>query len=309
MGGPDVRVHFIIFHDLGRNFGESTGSILLAGGMAGIFSWVFTYPQDVLKSRLQADGWGAAQQYRGTAHCLRASLAAEGAACLVRGIGSTVVRAFPMNAVTFGVYSYVMKRYGDTSAAAADTRDTWMADTREKISAYQRVSTLATDGPSIICVQEPAISPLSQAGYLHIPAKATSEVIHFHPLLVQARLYPEQMLWACPSPVGGAEVDKMETVNTLVSEESFSNYCNFNQFTQRSPLDDLYNSPSVLGAPGLGAQQECHGEVACPSLLCSVQERDRRRHQITTQDFLLPSNLLTNMKTKDRIYGFYYIVA
>ena len=167
MGGPDVRVHFIIFYDLGRNFGESTGSILLAGGMAGIFSWVFTYPQDVLKSRLQADGWGAAQQYRGTAHCLRASLAAEGAACLVRGIGSTVVRAFPMNAVTFGVYSYVMKRYGDTGAAAADTRDTWMADTREKISAYQRVSTLATDGPSIICVQEPAISPLSQAGYLH----------------------------------------------------------------------------------------------------------------------------------------------
>ena len=56
------------------------------------------------------------------------------------------------------------KRYGDTGAAAADTRDTWMADTREKISAYQRVSTLATDGPSIICVQEPAISPLSQAG-------------------------------------------------------------------------------------------------------------------------------------------------
>ena len=123
------------------------------------------------------------------------------------------------------------------------------------------------------------------------------------------------MLWACPSPVGGAEVDKMETVNTLVSEESFSNYCNFNQFTQRSPLDDLYNSPSVLGAPPppappqLAAQHECHGEVACPSLLCSVQERDRRRHQITTQDFLLPTNLLTNMKTKDRIYGFYYIVA
>ena len=119
------------------------------------------------------------------------------------------------------------------------------------------------------------------------------------------------MLWACPSPVGGAEVDKMETVNTLVSEESFSNYCNFNQFTQRSPLDDLYNSPSVLGSPlpGLAAQHECHGEVACPSLLCSVQERDRRRHQITTQDFLLPTNLLTNMKTKDRIYGFYYIVA
>ena len=30
---------------------------------------------------------------------------------------------------------------------------------------------------------------------------------------------------------------------------------------------------------------------------------------ITTRDFLLPSNLLANMKTSDRIYGFYYIVA
>merc|ERR1719225_2493291 len=128
---PAFGIYFGSYEVMIRNFGESTGSILQAGG------------------------WGAAQQYRGTAHCLRASLAAEGAACLVRGIGSTVVRAFPMNAVTFGVYSYVMKRYGDTGAAAADTRDTWMADTREKISAYQRVSTLATDGPSIICVQEP----------------------------------------------------------------------------------------------------------------------------------------------------------
>ena len=85
------------------------------------------------------------------------------------------------------------------------------------------------------------------------------------------------MLWACPSPVGGAEVDKMETVNTLVSEESFSNYCNFNQFTQSSPLDDLYNAPEVLAAEGAG------DSVACPSLLCDRGQNETRRHQITTR--------------------------
>merc|ERR1719320_1256453 len=79
--------------------------------MAGIFSWVFTYPQDVIKSRLQADSFGLNQQYSSARHCLQASIETEGYGCLTRGIGSTIVRAFPMNAVTFGVYSYIMKRW------------------------------------------------------------------------------------------------------------------------------------------------------------------------------------------------------
>ena len=33
--------------------GDSDLAVLSAGGMAGVFSWIFTYPQDVIKSRLQ----------------------------------------------------------------------------------------------------------------------------------------------------------------------------------------------------------------------------------------------------------------
>lgn len=261
-----------------RQAGESTGSVLMAGGMAGIFSWIFTYPQDVIKSRLQADGWAEGQQYRGALHCLRHSVNSEGWSCLSRGVGSTVIRAFPMNAVTFGVYTYIMKRYANTDADL---------DTIKERKAEQKMSTLATDGPNIIFVQEPLISPIS-----HV------------------RMYPEQMLWACP---GAIEYDSQDTG---VSEEleSFSNYCNFNQFTQRSPLNDLYNEPEVLPAQRQEIYQEpthdCDQSLSCPSLLCDNQVvKDRRKSQITTQDFLLPTNLLTNLKASERIYGFYYIVA
>ena len=98
---------------------------MTAGGLAGIFSWVFTYPQDVIKSRLQADGWGRGQQYRGSLHCLQASLASEGRSFLVRGIGSTIIRAFPMNAVTFWVYKHIMNTYSqEDSHEDLDTLET-----------------------------------------------------------------------------------------------------------------------------------------------------------------------------------------
>ena len=272
-----------------RELGESTGAVLTAGGLAGIFSWVFTYPQDVIKSRLQADGWGRGQQYRGSLHCLQASLASEGRSFLVRGIGSTIIRAFPMNAVTFWVYKQIMNTYGqedshedlDTLETVSQRRGLGGQDL-ERMRQYQRVSTLATDGPSIICVQEPLVSPVSQT-----------------------RLYPEQMLWACPPSSALHHEERMARAQARVEEEeSFSNYCNFNQFTQMSPLDDLYNEPSVL-AP----EAECGHDLVCPSLLCDPRQNEQRRHQITTRDFLLPTNLLANMKTSDRIYGFYYIVA
>jgi len=190
-----------------------------------------------------------------------------------------------MNAVTFGVYTYIMKRYGD---AATDNMD---LDTVKEMKTKQKMSALATDGPNIIFVQEPLISRISQI-----------------------RMYPEQMLWACP---GAVECDDTDEEGVNKELESFSNYCNFNQFTQRSPLNDLYNEPEVLPAPRQELCQDyqepthdCDQALSCPSLLCDNQVvKERRRSKITTQDFLLPTNLLTNLKASERIYGFYYIVA
>jgi len=289
---PAFAVYFGSYELMIRRFGDSTPMVLTGGGVAGILSWVVTYPQDVIKSRLQADGFGAAQQYRGTLHCLQKSLSSEGPGCLGRGMGSTVIRAFPMNAVTFGVYSYIMKRFGDTEYEAdLDTLENLVErlglykDWEKTVEKPQKLSTLATDGPNIVFVQEPLISPLSHA-----------------------RIYPEQMLWAC---TGAVTEESWEDHHKLLSDHtlgSFSNYCNFNQFTQRAPLDDLYNEPEVIEAQQHQCQHQCHLYPACPSLLCE-DNTESSRTRITTHDFLIPTNLLSYRSNTDRIYGFYYIVA
>ena len=123
---PAFAVYFSSYELMMERMGESTPAVLMAGGMAGVFSWITTYPQDVIKSRLQADSFGTNQLYKGPLHCLKVSkvrtrkrlsfnqvsLQEEGHSFLFRGIGSTVIRAFPMNAVTFGVFSLIMNKWG-----------------------------------------------------------------------------------------------------------------------------------------------------------------------------------------------------
>ena len=66
--------------------------VFTAGGISGIFSWVFTYPIDVIKSRLQADNFGKTAKYHGIMQCLKLSVQSEGWASMMRGMGSTVIR-------------------------------------------------------------------------------------------------------------------------------------------------------------------------------------------------------------------------
>ena len=82
---------------------------LMAGGMAGVFSWLFTFPIDVIKSRLQADGVGGVQKYNGIRDCTVKSLQTEGVVFLYRGLVSSLVRAFPMNAACFLVVSWIVR--------------------------------------------------------------------------------------------------------------------------------------------------------------------------------------------------------
>lgn len=82
---------------------------LMAGGLAGTFSWLVSFPVDVVKSRLQVDGIDGKPKYNGAMDCMKKSYAAEGMSFFTRGLTSTLLRAFPMNAVCFLVVSYVMK--------------------------------------------------------------------------------------------------------------------------------------------------------------------------------------------------------
>uniref|UniRef100_A0A182K5D4 Mitochondrial carnitine/acylcarnitine carrier protein CACL n=1 Tax=Anopheles christyi TaxID=43041 RepID=A0A182K5D4_9DIPT len=111
---PGFASYFVAYEYMVRCVANpSPFVILMAGGLAGTFSWLVTFPLDVVKSRLQADGISGKPQYSGLADCVRKSHAAEGMSFLSRGLASTLLRAFPMNAVCFLVVSYTMKLFDD----------------------------------------------------------------------------------------------------------------------------------------------------------------------------------------------------
>ncbi|KAG2457696.1 MCATL protein, partial [Polypterus senegalus] len=104
---PAFGIYFLTYDYLTRSLGCDPDDsymipkLLFAGGMSGIASWLSTYPADVIKSRLQADGVGGVNQYKGIMDCVQQSLAKEGWRVFTRGLTSTLLRAFPVNAATF----------------------------------------------------------------------------------------------------------------------------------------------------------------------------------------------------------------
>ncbi|KAH8378241.1 hypothetical protein KR093_010326, partial [Drosophila rubida] len=81
---------------------------LMSGGLAGIASWLACYPIDVVKTHLQADALGSNAKYNGFVDCAVKSYEREGYMFFFRGLNSTMVRAFPMNAACFFVVSWIL---------------------------------------------------------------------------------------------------------------------------------------------------------------------------------------------------------
>ncbi|XP_072295924.1 mitochondrial basic amino acids transporter-like [Eucyclogobius newberryi] len=111
---PGFGVYFWAYDMLTRGLGCEPENpymipkLLFAGGMAGIASWLSTYPVDVIKSRLQADGVGGVNRYSSIADCVRQSVQREGYMVFTRGLTSTLLRAFPVNAATFATVTLVL---------------------------------------------------------------------------------------------------------------------------------------------------------------------------------------------------------
>ncbi|XP_052000915.1 mitochondrial basic amino acids transporter [Xyrauchen texanus] len=104
---PGFGVYFLTYDVLTRSLGCEPNDVymipklLFAGGLSGMASWMSTYPVDVIKSRLQADGVGGVNRYNGISDCVRQSWEREGWRAFTRGLTSTLLRAFPVNATTF----------------------------------------------------------------------------------------------------------------------------------------------------------------------------------------------------------------
>ncbi|KAF5685030.1 solute carrier family member 46 [Fusarium denticulatum] len=83
--------------------------IALYGGLAGEVLWLSSYPFDVIKSKMQTDGFGANQKYATMRDCFSKTWRAEGAAGFWKGIGPTLARAMPVSAGTFIVVEMTMR--------------------------------------------------------------------------------------------------------------------------------------------------------------------------------------------------------
>ncbi|KAI8907469.1 mitochondrial carrier domain-containing protein [Powellomyces hirtus] len=72
-------------------------TVLLSGGMAGMVNWTVAIPIDTVKSRFQSSGASGS-----LGACFRQILAEGGIPALFRGLGPTLIRAFPASAAFFG---------------------------------------------------------------------------------------------------------------------------------------------------------------------------------------------------------------
>ncbi|KAL9688415.1 hypothetical protein QQ045_032836 [Rhodiola kirilowii] len=95
---------------------ECMHTMLVAGGVAGVSSWICCYPLDVLKTRLQAQLPCSETKYGGIVDCFYKSVYREGHGVLYRGLGTTVSRAFVVNGSVFAAYELVMRALFENNA-------------------------------------------------------------------------------------------------------------------------------------------------------------------------------------------------
>ena len=81
----------------------STGKVALYGGLAGEALWIASYPFDVVKSKMQSDGFGKEQRYKTMRDCFRQTWRNEGFLGFWKGLGPTMLRAMPVSGGTFAV--------------------------------------------------------------------------------------------------------------------------------------------------------------------------------------------------------------
>ena len=113
---PGFAVYFAMYDFLCRRFAKMSsngeigiGALLLAGGLSGMSSWIMSFAPDVMKTRIQVDGTNGVNKYNGIMDVCRKSYRDEGAKVFTRGLGATLLRAFPVNAATFTVVTLTLQ--------------------------------------------------------------------------------------------------------------------------------------------------------------------------------------------------------
>ena len=111
-------VYFYSYEYVMRLFagGESSAhapieAAFLAGGIAGSSSWFFTYPVDYVKTVMQSQDLDR-PRYKNVKDCAVQQYRSEGYKAFFKGLGITMLRSFPVNAVAFFSFEYLMRMMG-----------------------------------------------------------------------------------------------------------------------------------------------------------------------------------------------------
>ncbi|RKO97680.1 hypothetical protein CXG81DRAFT_15843 [Caulochytrium protostelioides] len=82
----------------------------LYGAISGYTLWLVIYPIDAVKSMLQTDAFAPGErQYANAFDCVRQTVRNVGVSGLYRGFGTCMLRAGPVNGVTFVAYEAAMR--------------------------------------------------------------------------------------------------------------------------------------------------------------------------------------------------------
>jgi len=111
-----LTFEYLMAQDMKRNNVQrsdiSSPKIAFYGGLAGEALWIASYPFDVVKSKMQSDGFGEGQRFKSMRDCFAQTWRAEGARGFWKGIGPTLFRAMPVSAGTFAVVEMTMRALG-----------------------------------------------------------------------------------------------------------------------------------------------------------------------------------------------------
>ncbi len=86
-----------------------TWKIATYGGLAGEVLWLASYPLDVVKSKMQTDGFGKDQKFKTMRDCFAQTWRQGGMGGFWKGILPTMVRAMPVSAGTFSVVELTLR--------------------------------------------------------------------------------------------------------------------------------------------------------------------------------------------------------
>eukprot|EP00301_Raphidiophrys_heterophryoidea_P025614 c8637_g1_i1.p1 GENE.c8637_g1_i1~~c8637_g1_i1.p1 ORF type:complete len:300 (-),score=34.47 c8637_g1_i1:291-1190(-) len=90
-----------------RDEAPSAVAMLAAGGFAGALGWLVVYPVDVLKTVIQTLPSNTSLEEQSMRYQFRRIAKQHGYRYFLRGLGTTLFRAFPVNGVTFLVYENI----------------------------------------------------------------------------------------------------------------------------------------------------------------------------------------------------------